>query len=160
MKKRCFSSFLQKWDVGRKILLTMKLTCVLTVFFTISAMGVGIGQTVNLKLKDVTLREAFKALKQQTGMYFVYNEEELSKDLKLSVELENTSLEEALRQILKGLPYSFERVGKMVVVKPVKEVVDQTQQQKKKKVTGKVTDIEGTPLPGVNGQSQCGTLLA
>ena len=149
MKKRCFSSFLQKWDVGRKILLTMKLTCVLTVFFTISAMGVGIGQTVNLKLKDVTLREAFKALKQQTGMYFVYNEEELSKDLKLSVELENTSLEEALRQILKGLPYSFERVGKMVVVKPVKEVVDQTQQQKKKKVTGKVTDIEGTPLPGV-----------
>jgi len=51
MKKRCFSSFLQKWDVGRKILLTMKLTCVLTVFFTISAMGVGIGQTVNLKLK-------------------------------------------------------------------------------------------------------------
>ena len=75
MKKRCFSSFLQKWDVGRKILLTMKLTCVLTVFFTISAMGVGIGQTVNLKLKDVTLREAFKALKQQTGMYFVYNEE-------------------------------------------------------------------------------------
>ena len=145
MKKRCFSSFLQKWDVGRKILLTMKLTCVLTVFFTISAMGVGIGQTVNLKLKDVTLREAFKALKQQTGMYFVYNEEELSKDLKLSVELENTSLEEALRQILKGLPYSFERVGKMVVVKPVKEVVDQTQQQKKKKVTGKETDIEGTP---------------
>lgn len=148
MKKRCFSSFLQKWDVGRKILLTMKLTCVLTVL-TISAMGVGIGQTVNLKLKDVTLREAFKALKQQTGMYFVYNEEELSKDLKLSVELENTSLEEALRQILKGLPYSFERVGKMVVVKPVKEVVDQTQQQKKKKVTGKVTDTEGTPLPGV-----------
>ena len=104
MKKRCFSSFLQKWDVGRKILLTMKLTCVLTVFFTISAMGVGIGQTVNLKLMDVTLREAFKALKQQTGMYFVYNEEELSKDLKLSVERENTSLEEALRQILKGLP--------------------------------------------------------
>lgn len=148
MKKRSFSSFLQKWHVGRKILLTMKFTCVLTAFLTISAMGVGIGQTVNLKLKDVTLREVFKVLKQQTGMYFVYNEEELSKDLKLSVELENTTLEEALRQILKGLPYSFERVGKMIVVKPVKEVVNQAQQQKKR-VTGKVTDVEGTPLPGV-----------
>ena len=148
MKKNVYFSALRRWSIGRKVLLTMRLTCVLTVFFTFSALGVGVGQTVHLKLKNTTLREAFKALKQQTGVYFVYNEEEVSKDWRLSVDLEDASLEEALDKVLKDAPYAFERVNNMVVIKPMEDKSAQ-EQQKTKMVKGKVTDNDGEILAGV-----------
>lgn len=120
----------------------------LTVVFSFSAFGSGLGQRLDLKLKDVTLRDAFKEVKRQTGVYFVYNEEELSRERRVSVEGNGLTVEEAMGRILKGAPYVFECVGDMVVVKPaVKE--EQPEEKRMKRLAGKVTDADGEPLAGV-----------
>jgi len=149
MKKKRISEFLQRLSVGRKILLAMRLTIVLTVIFSMQVFAGALSQTVSLKLENVTLREAFKTVRQQTGVYFVFNEEELARDVKLSVNLTNVSLESAMKQILNGLPYSFECLEGMVIVKPA--LGESRQQDVKVKVLkGRVTDVSGDPLPGVS----------
>lgn len=148
MKKKRLVGLLQKQYAGRKIFLTMKLTLILTLLLTVNVFANALSQNVNLKLENASLREAFKTLKQQTGMYFVFNEEEVADDVKLTVEVKNATLQAAMKQILNGLPYSFECLDGMVVIKPLKE---EPQDQKPKVVLlkGKITDLNGEPLPGV-----------
>ena len=149
MKKKRISEFLQRLSVGRKILLAMRLTVILTILFSVNVFAGALSQTVNLKLENVSLREAFKALKQQTGVYFVFNEEEVAHDVKLNVILSNASVESAMKEILSGLPYSFECLEGMVVIKPLPNVPQQ-KEVKVKVLKGKVTDLHGDPLPGVS----------
>ena len=145
MKKKRISEFLQRLSVGRRMYLAMRLTVVLTILFSMNVFANAMSQTVQVKLENATLRETFKVLKQQTGVYFVFNEEELDHAVKLNLNLDQISLEEAMKQILKGLPYTYELLDGMVVIKP------QTSQpqQEVKTVRGKVTDANGEPLPGV-----------
>ena len=121
MEKRRISKFLQRLSVGREMWLTMRLSMVLTILFSVNVSAKVMSQTVSLNLQNVTLREAFEAVKQQTGVYFVYNEEEVSQEVKLDVEVSGVSLENAMKQILQGLPYSFECLEGMVVITPIPE---------------------------------------
>ena len=160
MEKRRISKFLQRLSVGREMWLTMRLSMVLTILFSVNVSAKVMSQTVSLNLQNVTLREAFEAVKQQTGVYFVYNEEEVSQEVKLDVEVSGVSLENAMKQILQGLPYSFECLEGMVVITPIPE--QQAQKPNVKVLRGKVTDANGDPIPGatviVQGLSQgCAT---
>lgn len=149
MKKKRISEFLQRLSVGRKILCSMRLTVILTIFLSMNAFGNAVSQTVSLKLENATLREAFKMLKQQTGVYFIFNEEEIAADVRLNMKVDNLSLENTVKQILQGLPYAFECLEGMVIIKPHKEQLQQDE-VKIKILRGKVTDEKGEPLPGVS----------
>lgn len=142
MKEKCIKSILPCLLKSRSNLLIM----LLTVLFTTNTFAEVPSQTVSLKLENVTLREAFKAIEQQTGVSFMFNEEELSDEVRISIEVQKCTLQDALTKILKGLPYSFEYANGVVIIKPVK-------QQKKmdlKIIKGRVTDANGEPLPGVS----------
>ena len=117
-KERVFE-FFQRLKVEGKISLGMRLTVILTIILSMNVYAGAWSQTVNLKLENATLREVFKAVKQQTGVYFVFNEEEIADDHRLTMEVNDASLESAMSQILKGLPYSFECLEGMVVIKPM-----------------------------------------
>lgn len=149
MKKKRISEFLQRLSVGRKVLYPMRLTVILTIFLSMNVFGDVVSQTVSLKLENATLREAFKILKKQTGVYFIFNEEELATDVRLNMKVDNLSLENTVRQILQGLPYDFECLENMVVIKPAKDI-PQRNEEKVKILKGRVTDAEGNPLPGVS----------
>lgn len=149
MKKKRISEFLQRLSVGRRIFLSMRLTLGLTILLSVNVLAGALSQTVNLRLENATLREAFKAVKQQTGVYFVFNEEEVAREIKLNVVLQNATLERAMQQILNGLPYTFECLEGMVVIKP-SEMAPQQREARVKIVKGKVTDSHGVPLPGVS----------
>ena len=56
------------------------------------------------------------------------------------------SLEEALRQVLDGTKLTYEIQQDVIVIR---EQQEQQQSPKERKITGKVTDEEGMPLPGV-----------
>lgn len=148
MKKKRLVRFLLCQYAGEKLFLTMKLTLILTLFLSVNVFANALSQTVSLKLENASLREAFKTLKKQTGVYFVFNEEELADDVRLTVEARNVTLQRAMEQILAGLPYSFECLEGMVVIKPLKQE-PQEQKLKVAVLKGKITDLRGDPLPGV-----------
>lgn len=130
--------------------LIMKLTIVLTILLSVSAFGEVVSQNVSLKRENVSLREVFKSLKQQTGYLFVFNEEELDKTTRVNVEINNYTLAKALDKVLHGLPYSYEIIDDMVVIKPAPvKTAARDSVARKVEVRGMVKDCQGEGLPGV-----------
>ena len=130
--------------------LIMKLTIVLTILLSVSAFGEVVSQNVSLKCENVLLREVFKSLKQQTGYLFVFNEEELDKTTRVNVEINNYTLAKALDKVLHGLPYSYEIIDDMVVIKPAPvKTAARDSVARKVEVRGMVKDCQGEGLPGV-----------
>lgn len=126
----------------------MRLTLLLTMFFSFTAIARVSSQSVTLKLENATLRETIKELKNQTGVYFVFNEEEIaSLNVKLNMILTNEPFEIALERIFEGLPFSYEYSKGVVIVKPILQQKDEV---KLKLIKGKVVDTDGMPLPGVS----------
>lgn len=149
-KKRMFRYLLGQTRGGNSFLI-MKLTVVLTIIFTFNVFGTASSQNVSLKCENASLRDVFRSLKQQTGYLFVFNEEELSRDTRVSVEISNYTLAKALDKVLSGLPYGYEVIDDMVVIKPmpVKTVARDTVKPKVM-VKGVVVDCQGETLPGVS----------
>ena len=133
--------------------LMMRLTIVLTILLTMNVFGTVNSQTVNLKCENTPLREVFRSLKQQTGYLFVFNEEEIDRTHRVSVDIHDYTLVQTMDEVLRGLPYSYELLSDMVVIKPVLEktrVQVQDSLPKQMEVTGVVKDCQGEPLPGVS----------
>ena len=77
-------------------------------FFSFTAIASVSSQSVTLKLENASLRETIKELKNQTGVYFVFNEEEIaSLNVKLNMVLTNEPFEKELDRIFKGLPFNY-----------------------------------------------------
>ncbi|MCC8173681.1 MAG: STN domain-containing protein [Odoribacter sp.] len=102
-----------------KIILSMRLTFFLVLVLTFSAFTPGLSQKISVNFENVALREVFKTLKQESGLLIIYNEEEIDFNSKVNVKAENVEVEDILNQVLEKLPYGFEVVGDMVVIKPV-----------------------------------------
>ena len=148
MKKRRNSTQSSPENARGKIYLAMRLTLFLTLFFSFTAIASVSSQSVTLKLENASLRETIKELRNQTGVYFVFNEEEIARlNVKLNMVLTNEPFEKALDRIFEGLPFSYEYAEGVVVVKPLPQ---EDEKEKLKLVKGKVVDTDGLPLPGVS----------
>lgn len=136
---------------GGKFLRFMKLTLFLTIVFTIHAYGSVSSQNVNLEFKNASLRQVFKSLKQQTGYLFMFNEEEVDKNIRLSLHEKGIAFDAAMEKILEDLPYAYDVVDDMVIIKPIvrQEVQPQENEPQMIKIHGRVCDGSGEPLPGV-----------
>ncbi|MEG2227652.1 MAG: SusC/RagA family TonB-linked outer membrane protein [Odoribacter sp.] len=139
------------WDkILKKVYLTMKLCCFFILTLTFQSYAEVIAQNnVKATFSNEPLREVLKELKNQTGVYFMYNTKDVDVQTKISAQVNNLQLEEALRVIFKSLPYKYSRVEDYILITP-KEANSEEPQPKMKTIRGKVVDKEGTPLPGVS----------
>jgi len=101
-----------------KFLLVMKLSlflCLLTVFQVAAATSYA--QKVTLNEKEASIQNVIKKIRTQTGYDFIYKKGLLNNSGKVSLKLNNVSLEEALEQVFAGLHLSFAINDKIVVIK-------------------------------------------
>ena len=91
--------------------------------------------TLSLNLKNVTVKEALEQLKNDTkfSLWFNVNDVELSKIV--TVQLENKSIEDALKIILDGQNLNFEVKNKRIQIFKHKTNVEKPK-QKVKNITG------------------------
>lgn len=101
-------------------------------------------ETVTLRMKAVTLDKVMSQIKKQVDVKILYNVDLLEKVVCEEVNLNDSSVEEALRKVLEdtGLEYVVE--SDAVVIRQQKQ-----QQVKEYQIKGRVTDSKGVPLPGV-----------
>ena len=71
-------------------------------------------QNVSMHVQGVTVKKAMTILQKQSGYLFVYEQSDL--DLQKKVNVNATTLSQALRQIFTGQNVSYEINGKNVVV--------------------------------------------
>ena len=148
MKKRRMLGYLGRKKGGSERFSMMKVAWMLVVGLMLGVSPAW-GQEAKVKAKwtNAPLREVFNDLKEQTGYVFVYNEEELDRESRVTLEADGMALREVMERVLAGLPYSFEILERMVVVKPKKaEVLEPVT------IRGRVTDTGGNSLPGVTVQ--------
>ena len=116
--------FRQKARGSRSGLVLPKVIAMLLLLFTavsINSQAMSSSQKVTLSAKNISLEEAFKILKKQSGYTFFYDHELLRNARKINVDVRNLSLEKALDACLAEQSIAYTIVGKTVVLKPAKK---------------------------------------
>ena len=103
-------------------------------------------RNVTLQIKDMRVEQALMELRKTSGYKFLFNHEEVADAGRKTLDLKKRPMSEVLNALLEntGLTYRIEK--NVVVIIPVKKA---QVKQEKRKVTGTVTDRDGSPLPGV-----------
>lgn len=151
MKKDELCHPVNRW-LRQKLLVTMKLFTVCMFFFSLSLSAETLAQQerVSLKMKDVSIQELFNRIQQQTKLYFLFNQEQVKQLGKISLGVKNETVETVLNGIFENTDLTYSIKGNMIIVRQKKmESGGQAQEVKGIKITGKVTDVSGQPLPGV-----------
>lgn len=105
-------------------------------------------QKISVELEDVSVVTLIKELKRQTGVNFLYNVDEVTRNGRISVSVQDWTVEEVLNKYLPGKGLSFSVVNDVIVIRPLEKRADE-QQEGKVVIKGVVKDGDGAPLPGV-----------
>ncbi len=125
----------------------MKWTLVWSIILVCWVSGRGTAQTVKVTEPVQTLKEVFDLVELQTGMLTLFSNNELDMFREVRLEVREYALKELYESLLKGTNLEFEIFNSYVVIRPV--LSRKEQKSTMYEVTGKVTDTEGEPLPGV-----------
>jgi len=148
-----FSKYSENLKNLPKILLAMKLTVSLILIACLHLQAAVYSQQINLSLKEVPLENVIKEIRKQTGYAFFYDSEYLQQADPISINVKKASIEETLRDVFKGQKFTWEILGKTILIKPIipdleREYTKAVQQALT--IQGKVKESNGEPLAGVN----------
>lgn len=99
-----------------KNLFLMKVPSVYLILFCVLVQANAFTQGITLSLSNTPMREAFTAIKQQTGIHFLYTEDLIKEARPLSFSLANATLSTALERCFRDQPLSYKLVNHTVVV--------------------------------------------
>lgn len=110
----------------------------------------------DVKINNLSLKEALAVITSKCGYYFVYEDSDLSSDFKVNKSFKASSIEQILSGCLKNSGLTFTLKNKTVYIKKAAESAPQDKKVVQAKpdaagavyVTGKVTDEKNEPLPG------------
>ena len=132
----------------KKIVLMMKFYLVFTFLGVLNVIAGSAYSQENLKLnlKEVSLMTLFREIQKQTGIDFVYNEEQCRDFGKVSVEISDGMVEQLLQQVFDSSKLTYRFENGVIMIKALDEMRPQEQ---KVQISGSVVDTKGQPLPGV-----------
>jgi TonB-linked SusC/RagA family outer membrane protein len=132
------------------IIKVMKLTTLLLIIALVQASAKGFAQKINLNETNAPLEKVINTIKQQSGYVFLYTDQEL-KNEKITVKVNNASIDETLKAAFKNTMVDYKIVGNNILLK--KSEPSNIGQAKvffaQVTVSGKVVDESGQPLPSV-----------
>ena len=145
MKKN--HGFPYKWGIKmRYVLLVLQVALFLPQWGHASNNVLLPGPKISFSMKDALMKDVIWELEKRSGFVFAYNANDLLKAGKVSVEVKDKDVYEALDICLKGTGLTYVVQQDVIVIKradaPVQEV-------KKVTITGRVVDKDSLPLPGV-----------
>jgi TonB-linked SusC/RagA family outer membrane protein len=138
-----------------KTWLIMKLTIVLMIAACLQVQARGYAQ-ISVSARNASLETVLKQIKKQSGLYLVYREEWMGEARKVSIQLKNVPLQEALDACFKNQSLTYELVGQTIVIKKPEILTSLSSpaslpvEQQDIIINGKVVDDKGTPLANVS----------
>lgn len=140
---RCGKVVCKFWKVMR-----LQLLMILVTLFQLHAENSYTQQKVSILFKDAAIEEVIKAVEAQSGYVVVYNNTLLKTVKRVTVTLRNVNAVEALNEALKGSGLHCKLVEDFLVIAK-DNVKTAPEDDKGRKIEGKVTDKDKMPLPGV-----------
>lgn len=150
MKIICLTGFLHR-ETKKKWGRIMRITLFLMIGFLLSASANSYSQNtrLNIKLKDGTVTELMKVVEDQSEFVFLYKNEDLDLKKKVTVELENATIQQVLDAGFAGQQVGWDVYDRQIVIHKADKLSLPGQAAQQRTVTGVVTDQSGQPLPGV-----------
>ena len=128
---------------------------ILTCFLQVSARVNS--QSVTLHVKNAPLQKVFQEIKKQTGYTFMYTATMLKEARKVSMDVKNSTLEDALTICFASQPFTYKIINQTVVVQPNEEVEVNTSSivtlpalPPPVEIHGRIVNKSGSPLQGVS----------
>ena len=146
---KCFLTVAKK-PLQKKVLLVMKLTSLLILFFTLNVAANGFGQDkINLRVKKTEIGGILRSIEEQTNYRFLYNNDLEGIKEKITLTVSDAPLSEVLSLLLFRTNLLYQVMdNNLVIIKeetgaaPVPDVV----------IRGKITGEGGAALAGVSVQ--------
>lgn len=136
----------------------MKLTAFLIFLFTVQVTATVYSQNKKLTIdaQGTSIKEVLQKIEAQSEYRFIYENEKVNLDSKVSIRVKDEVVENILKQLFEkdGVNY-FITENNLILINPSGQQMknsgkESTESQQQKSVTGKVTDTSGGPLPGVS----------
>jgi TonB-linked SusC/RagA family outer membrane protein len=145
MKKKLQNHIPIKKPGIKKLLLTMKLALII-VFLSVLQVSANVYSqiTVNLDVREKSVREVLKTIEQQSQVRFFYSDDLLAMNNLIDVKADNKNIISVLNDIFVGSALTYKIYDNNLIVIAPRVLLQQS------KITGKVTGKDGTPLIGVN----------
>ena len=131
----------------------------LSIAYAIESNAQGIlNRKITLKVEDEQFYQVLEIIGKQAKIKFAYSPELVKKDQKVSLDARDSRLEDVLNGLLSP-DITFKVIGKQIVLLPVKQLSlherDSVENEMEElpfvlTVSGKITEEDGSPLPGVN----------
>lgn len=109
-------------------------------------------QKVTLELRNASHLELFNEIRKQTGLRFVFQEDHLSSLPRVSMNVNETPVEDVLDRVFKGTSISVRYDGEIISL-----VQAQQPQRQQAKLSGVVIDKQKKPIAGVTVMLKGGT---
>lgn len=106
-------------------------------------------KTLSVSMSNSTLREVLKTIEKSSQFVFFYLDDAVNLERKVSIDSKNKNIEEILSELFEGTSCTY-RISDRQIFISGKALASTEQQQNKRKISGRVTDIKGEPLIGVN----------
>ncbi|WP_245994876.1 SusC/RagA family TonB-linked outer membrane protein [Mangrovibacterium diazotrophicum] len=128
----------------------MKLTTflILLTFMQVSAIGFSQSSKITMDFKNQSLEEIFSYIEQNTDYSILYKNELIENARLKSGNYLDKDVLDVLTDVLKEEHLSYNIKGKIILIVP-DGTAPETNEQKEHKVTGRVLDESGAPIPGV-----------
>jgi len=152
MKKKCTLSGVPGISrAGRgtfsKILQIMRLATILLIATCLQASAKGYSQ-ITLSVKNAPMQTILKEIQRQCGYDFIYSNELLERQGKISVEISNGTLEKVMEICLQNTSLDYKIVDNTIVIQMKLATPAAEQQREKILLKGSVKDSRGGPVIG------------
>ena len=131
-----------------KMLLCMKLTFVFCLCLVMQTFANVSAHTVSLKKHNVSLEEIIWELKAKTTFVFLYSDDDIANVKGISIDAKDLDVDEVLKKCLEGTDLKYVRENNAFIIKKSNKL-EMMPQVKERRLSGKVMDKTGQPLPGV-----------
>lgn len=104
---------------------------------------------LSLNLNNQRLEEVLKTIEDESEFFFFYNRDYIDVDQKVNIAVTNQPISVVLSELLKGTDIQYKVIDRQIILSNLDGLTTQASHQQSLKVSGKVTDSSGQPLPGV-----------
>jgi len=105
---------------------------------------------ITLQLSEARIETALNSIEEQTSYYFLFNQNLVDLDQKISVQIENAGIEQVLEVVFSGLNVKYLIYGRQIILLPKVTSPDLVIEQQRN-INGTVTDANtNEPLAGVH----------
>ena len=143
-------SFLKKRKRS-KVYKVMRITFILMLVgvMNISALNSYSQNTkMDVQFKNTSIKRILRSIENRSEFYFIYDASVINVNKKVSVNVQNKTIPDILDAIFKGQDVRYKITDRQIALTNASIIA--SGQQQEKTVTGKVTDDQGNPIPGVN----------